>query len=191
MQASVDPPSPWLVQLVAFRDVNHAPSLTQPANQTNTVGAPVSLALNASDEDNDPLTYTASGLPLGVNVNPATGVISGAVARLGAGLHTVTVSVSDGILSTSRTFRWSCACQRRHSSAAGRLRRRRPQRRHYLQSRDLQLSNFPFEHELHGSVDRSCRRNQQRYACCRRFRRRWENWIWDGTATQSLRRGGF
>jgi hypothetical protein len=107
MQASVDPSSPWLAQLVAFRDVNHAPVLTNPGNQTNVVGVPVSFALSATDQDNDPLTYTASGLPLGVSVDPSTGVVSGTVTRAGAGFHTVTVSVSDGALSASTTFAWT------------------------------------------------------------------------------------
>src|SRR5262249_16627719 len=76
-------------------------------------------------QDDDPLTYTAVGLPLGVSVDPATGVISGTITRPGAGLHRVTLSVSDGSLSASATFLWFVALAngiipiRRHEDFGG------------------------------------------------------------------------
>jgi hypothetical protein len=106
MQASVAPPSPWIVQMVAFRDQNHAPVFTSPGNQNSPVGANVSLHLNATDPDADPLTYTATGLPQGLSINATTGVITGTLQAASAGFHAVSVTVSDGRLSTSQSFLW-------------------------------------------------------------------------------------
>jgi hypothetical protein len=106
VQASLAPPSPWIVQMVAFRDQNHAPVFTTPGNQSSPVGANVSLHLNATDPDADPLTYTATGLPQGLSINGTTGVIAGTLPAASAGFHAVTVTVSDGRLSTSQSFLW-------------------------------------------------------------------------------------
>jgi hypothetical protein len=107
VQASVVPPAPWIVQMVAFRDENHAPTLTNPGNQTNGVGASVSLAVNATDPDADPLTYNATGLPQGLSLNATTGLVTGTLTAAGAGFHTVNVTVSDGRLSASQSFLWA------------------------------------------------------------------------------------
>ena len=48
---------------------NLPPVLAQPANQTTTVNATVSLALSASDPEGKALTFTATGLPPGLSVN--------------------------------------------------------------------------------------------------------------------------
>jgi hypothetical protein len=89
---------------------NQAPSLTQPANQSHVEGAAVSLQLAASDPDADALAYAATGLPPGVSVNAATGLISGSIAAgaAGASPYTVVASVDDGRGGTdSRTFTWT------------------------------------------------------------------------------------
>jgi len=89
---------------------NQAPSLTQPANQTHTEGAAVSLQLSASDPDNDPLTYSATGLPGGLSINASSGLISGTLAAgsSAASPYSVTATVNDGRGgSASRTFSWT------------------------------------------------------------------------------------
>src|SRR6185295_17583033 len=56
-----------------------------------------SVASGFSDIDTtDTLTYSASGLPQGLSINPTTGVVSGTVANNSAGTYTVNYSVSDG-----------------------------------------------------------------------------------------------
>jgi len=85
---------------------NHPPTLTQPSNQTTYVGDAVSLALSASDVDGDTLAYSASGLPTGLSVNAASGVISGTASTVGTYNPSVTVSDGRGGTATA-TLSWS------------------------------------------------------------------------------------
>ena len=84
---------------------NQAPTLTQPANQTTTAGTAAQLALQGSDPEGKPITYSATGLPPGLSVNSSTGVISGTPSV--AGTFSVSATVSDGSLSSSRSFTWT------------------------------------------------------------------------------------
>ena len=91
----------WTIVNVA----NKPPVFTQPANQTTTVNASVSLALSASDPEGKALTFTASGLPPGLSINSASRLISGIPNTVGS--YQVTVTVSDGAASASRSFAWA------------------------------------------------------------------------------------
>jgi fibronectin type 3 domain-containing protein len=84
---------------------NNAPTITNPGNQTTETGVSVNLAIAANDADGDTLTYSATGLPAGLGIDAASGVISGAPTT--AGPSTVTVTVSDGEASTSASFTWT------------------------------------------------------------------------------------
>jgi hypothetical protein len=86
---------------------NRAPTLTQPANQTSSENADISLQLVASDPDDNPLTFSATGLPASLTVNATTGLVSGTLTYTSAGSYTVTATVSDGALTSSRTFAWT------------------------------------------------------------------------------------
>jgi hypothetical protein len=68
---------------------------------------PVLLQLAAADPDGQPLTYSATGLPSGLTLNPATGVISGEVPLHAAGTYAVTLTVSDGAASASVGLTWT------------------------------------------------------------------------------------
>jgi hypothetical protein len=46
---------------------NTAPVVTNPGAQGGTVGTALSLAIAASDADGDPLSFSASGLPAGLD----------------------------------------------------------------------------------------------------------------------------
>ncbi len=85
---------------------NTAPTVTNPGDQSNNEGDPVSLPIVASDADGDTLTYSASGLPSGLGIDAASGVISGTLAPGSAGSGPVTVTVSDGTGSTPVQFTW-------------------------------------------------------------------------------------
>src|SRR4029077_68921 len=74
-------------------NVNRAPALTAVADRTDAENASVSLPLVASDLDADALTYSATGLPAGVTVDAATGLITGTLSYTSAGAHPVTATV--------------------------------------------------------------------------------------------------
>lgn len=76
-----------------------------PTQQTRPDSA-VTLSIRASDEAGDPLTYSATGLPPGLSIDPATGVISGTTAAA-TGSYDVAVTVSDPTgASASISFTW-------------------------------------------------------------------------------------
>ena len=65
--------------------VNSAPVFsTDLADRSDVSGGTANLDADASDLDGDTLTYSATGLPPGVTIAPATGVISGTI---GAAAH--------------------------------------------------------------------------------------------------------
>lgn len=77
-----------------------------PGDQTSNAGAPVRLQLSAFDSAAAPLTYHASGLPPGVTLNQATGLITGTLAA--AGTFPITVTASDSTGATDHvTFSWT------------------------------------------------------------------------------------
>ena len=69
-------------------------TVTNPGNQSGTVGTAVSLQIHATDSaSGQTLTYGAAGLPAGLSINSATGLISGTPTTAGA--STVTVTAKD------------------------------------------------------------------------------------------------
>jgi hypothetical protein len=86
-------------------DSNHPPSLTSPGDRSSVVGTAVTLNLVASDPEGLPITFSATGLPAGLTLNTNTGFISGTPTA--ASIYSVTVTVSDGVLSTSQSFTWT------------------------------------------------------------------------------------
>jgi VCBS repeat-containing protein len=93
---------------------NTAPtaSATPLANTSAADGAPILLPISGAftDGDGDALSYSATGLPPGLAIDPATGVISGtlpadASSAAPGGLFNVTVTADDGNGGTlSQTF---------------------------------------------------------------------------------------
>ncbi len=85
---------------------NQTPSLAAVASQFSVVGAEVALQLDGTDADaGDTLTYSASGLPPGLALNPSTGLISGKPTSL---IDTaVNATVTDGSAADSVTFAWT------------------------------------------------------------------------------------
>ena len=82
--------------------VNHAPTIDAIAAQNGTTGVAFSVQASGHDQDPDTLTYSATGLPNGIGINSATGLISGTPTS--AGDSTVVVTVSDGALSANTSF---------------------------------------------------------------------------------------
>ncbi|WP_052390813.1 putative Ig domain-containing protein [Streptomyces sp. NRRL B-24484] len=81
-------------------------ALTDPGARTATVGTATGLQLAATDTAGGTLTYTATGLPAGLSLNAATGLISG--TPTGTGTSTVTATATDSTgPSSSVTFTWT------------------------------------------------------------------------------------
>ena len=82
-------------------------TVTNPGNQTGTVGTAVSLQVSASDSaSGQTLTYSATGLPAGLSINSSTGLISGTPTT--AGTSDVTVAAKDTTgASGSASFTWT------------------------------------------------------------------------------------
>jgi len=71
----------------------HTPILTtNPGRQRGTDGVPVDLQIGALDVRALALTYTASGLPAGLTINAATGLISGTPTGRGRSVASIVVS---------------------------------------------------------------------------------------------------
>src|SRR6185503_3133257 len=89
-------------------NVNQPPTLTDVPDRTDPENTVIAIALAGADLDPETtLTYSATPLPAGVTINPATGQISGTLTYASAGSTTVTVSVSDGTASAEQTFAWT------------------------------------------------------------------------------------
>ncbi|MWA07735.1 hypothetical protein E5671_00560 [Streptomyces sp. BA2] len=105
----LEPSSPALhifdISSVTTSDASVA--VTNPGNQTSVAGTPVNLQIQASDSDPEQtLTYSASGLPTGLSINPGTGLISGAPTTVATSTVTVTATHTAGATG-SATFTWT------------------------------------------------------------------------------------
>jgi large repetitive protein len=99
---------------VTVNPINDAPVSTPIAPRSNPDNASVNVpvAANFSDVDNATLAFSATGLPAGLTIDPATGVISGTIDRaasqVNGGVYSVTVTATDaGSLTSSQTFSWT------------------------------------------------------------------------------------
>ncbi|MBU1492463.1 MAG: putative Ig domain-containing protein, partial [Actinobacteria bacterium] len=119
------PGSPYAVQVTAtddygvasgdtftwtITDTNEAPSVVNPGNRSNNENQIVTFVVAGSDPDGDSLTWSATGLPDGLTIDPASGVISGTLSYVSAGVHAVTVRATDpGLLFDEAGFTWTVA----------------------------------------------------------------------------------
>lgn len=85
----------WYNALVNL--INLPPSVTNPGDRNAVEGAAFSLDINATDPENDALTYSAINLPAWLSINPSTGLISGVLPNdtASGGPYTITVRATD------------------------------------------------------------------------------------------------
>lgn len=77
-----------------------APSLTSPALPNASVGSPYGYAVTAAGTA--PITFSAAGLPAGLAIDPATGVISGVPTT--PGIHSVDITASNAVAPATRNY---------------------------------------------------------------------------------------
>lgn len=83
---------------------------TLPGDRSNAEGAVISIDVDATDPDSDPITYSATGLPLGLSIHPFTGVISGTIlagARLLGPYHCTLKAEDNTRRSVEHRFIWT------------------------------------------------------------------------------------
>ncbi len=95
----------WRLTVNAF-SLPAQPLLTTPANQTNALGGALTLQMQATDPNGDLLTWSATGLPAGLSINPTSGLISGTPNQVGDFSPTVTVTDSN-TLPVNANFAWT------------------------------------------------------------------------------------
>jgi Putative Ig domain len=97
-------------------------TVTNPGNQTGTVGTAVSLQIHATDSaSGQTLTYSATGLPAGLSINSSTGLISGTPTT--AGTSSVTVTAKDTTNASGlASFTWTISTSGGGCSASQLLR---------------------------------------------------------------------
>lgn len=77
-----------------------------PGNKSSLLGTFLSLGISTSSNADSPLTFSASGLPPGLSIDPGSGTISGTPSRT-AGTYTTTVFVWDYADVSSTAFTWA------------------------------------------------------------------------------------
>ena len=84
-------------------------SLSSQYSEYNRVGDDVDWSVTGTTNSGLPLTYSASGLPNGLSINPATGEIMGTVQPLAAlpQVFDVVVTATDGLSQVRESFLWS------------------------------------------------------------------------------------
>ncbi|GAH64003.1 unnamed protein product, partial [marine sediment metagenome] len=83
---------------------NQAPILTSDPITTATVGVLYTYNVNATDPDDDALTYSLAAKPTGMTINSATGLVKWTPTAAQVGDNSVTVTVSDGSLNITQPF---------------------------------------------------------------------------------------
>ncbi|MEM8488099.1 MAG: putative Ig domain-containing protein, partial [Bacteroidota bacterium] len=80
------------------------PVITNPGIQFSSEGELITLPIDVIDDD--PLTFSATGLPTGLSINSGTGEITGVLATGSAGTYAVEVTVNDGTSTQIIAFPW-------------------------------------------------------------------------------------
>jgi hypothetical protein len=102
------PASDFLSQtgpLIYFNCTNPPPTVNNPGTQRTLTGNAVSLQMTASG-GTTPYTWSATGMPSGLSINPSTGLITGRSTAPVWYQVTVTATSSGGGSSGSTSFQW-------------------------------------------------------------------------------------
>ncbi len=86
------------------RITDSVPAVDQVDDATVAEGSTLSLQLSGSNSFNDPLTWSATGLPLGAALDPLSGILTWTPNFDQAGEYPVTITAGNGHLSGSTSF---------------------------------------------------------------------------------------
>ena len=89
---------------IIVTDDAEPPVLSLIGNKTVTEGSSLEFSIVATDLNDDRVTYSATNLPNGAQLNSATGEFSWTSTFTQAGTYTVTFMASDGVLTDSETI---------------------------------------------------------------------------------------
>ena len=95
---------------INVNEVNTAPVLANPGNQTSAEGSTVSLQMQTQDPDlpANTLTYSATGLPPDLSINAGSGLIAGTISGATIGVpYNASVTVGDGQATDTENFNWT------------------------------------------------------------------------------------
>ncbi|MCP4964182.1 MAG: DUF5011 domain-containing protein, partial [bacterium] len=101
---------------ITVAEANVAPVVTNPGAQSSAEADTITLGISAVDADipSNTLSYTATGLPTGLSIDPVTGVISGTItydASPGSPFSTTVTATDNGspVRSHQATLDWAVA----------------------------------------------------------------------------------
>lgn len=84
---------------------NQGPVFTDPGPQIGGLDDAVNVPIEAIDPEDDPITFSATGLPPGLSINPATGIVTGTYTTMGTFESTITAT--DGDVPTDLAVTWT------------------------------------------------------------------------------------
>ncbi len=102
------PKTPPIYHHNLWRGCDRTFSVANPGAQQGNVGLPVDLQLQTSGDRDGAVSYAATGLPAGLSIDPATGVVSGFPAAPGDTTAVVTARDAGGHVARA-TFGWTIA----------------------------------------------------------------------------------
>ena len=92
----------WATRVSVTTGPNSPPVLSPVGNKSVAEGATLAFDLSATDPDNNPLTYSGTGLPAGATVNATTGAFRWTPSYTQAGTYNLNAFASDGTLSATQ-----------------------------------------------------------------------------------------
>jgi hypothetical protein len=92
--------------VIQVENINESPEYSNPGPLTNSEGDSINKQITVVDPDTVSLQYSASGLPSNLAIDD-TGIISGSIGYDQAGVHTITLTVTDSEFTDSVDFEWT------------------------------------------------------------------------------------
>ena len=84
---------------------NLAPIIANPGTRSSQIGVYLEFIISAFDPDGDPLTFGASDLPEGLEIDTANGIIYGTPTVIES--RQVTITADDGSATSQQVFEWA------------------------------------------------------------------------------------